>query len=253
MTDLDPHLWNLAVANRILGREDVVDAFGHVSIRHPENPERYFLSRSRSPEIVSRGDLMEFTLDNEPIDPRDRPMYAERPIHGAIYEARPDVMAVVHNHSLAVIPFGVTGTPLTQILHVAGGILGDGSALDAGDDDMPAEVPVWDIRENFGDTNLLVTTQDQGRDLAAALGRGNTALMRGHGCVVAAESLKRVVLLAIYLQVNARLLLDCHQLGGAITTLSPGEATATAEMTAMPLVAERTWDYWCARANLDGV
>lgn len=242
MTHLDQALWDLAVANRILAREDVVDAFGHVSIRHPENPERYFLSCSRSPGIVSRGDLMEYTLDNDPVDQRDRPMYAERPIHGAIYAARPDVMSVVHNHSQAVIPFGVTGRALPQILHVAGGMAsGDGA------------VPVWDIRDRFGDTNLLVTTPDQGRDLAAALGDGAVALMRGHGCVVAAETLKRAVHLAIYLQVNARLVLDCQLLGGDMIALSPGEQAATAEMTALPLVAERTWDFWCHRAELDGV
>ena len=155
----------------------------------PAIPERYYLSCSRSPGIVSRGDLMEYTLDNEPIDRRDRPMYAERPIHGAIYEARPDVMSVIHNHSHAVIPFGVVGRAMPQILHVAGGIA-------AGAD---GNVPVWDIRDRFGDTNLLVTTQDQGRDLAAALGDGAVALMRGHGCAVAAETLKRAVHLAIYL------------------------------------------------------
>jgi ribulose-5-phosphate 4-epimerase/fuculose-1-phosphate aldolase len=243
MADLDQALWDLAVANRILEREDVVDAFGHVSIRHPGNPERYFLSQSRSPGIVNRADLMEYTLDNAPLDQRDRPIYAERPIHGAIYESRPDVMAVIHNHSHAVIPFGVTGRPLHQILHVAGGITGDGGA----------EVPVWDIRTKFGDTNLLVTTQDQGRDLASFLDGGAVALMRGHGCVVAAETLKRAVHLAIYLQVNARLVLDCQLLGGDMITLSPGEVAATAEMTALPLVAERTWDYWCARADLEGV
>lgn len=246
MSDLDQQLWDLAVANRILAREDVVDAFGHVSIRHPDNPERYFLSRSRSPGIVSRDDLMEYTLDNEPIDQRDRPMYAERPIHGAVYEARPDVMSVVHNHSLAVIPFGLTGQPMHQVLHVAGGIIPPGEQT----------VPVWDIRDRFGDTNLLVTTRDQGRDLAAALGDGAVALMRGHGCVVAAETLKRAVHLAIYLQVNARMVLDARLLagaGGAVETLSEGERLATAEMTAMPLVADRTWDFWCARADLSGV
>ena len=243
MSDLDQQLWDLAVANRILAREGIVDAFGHASIRHPDNPERYVLSRSRSPGIVSRDDLMEYTLDNEPIDRRDRPMYAERPIHGGIYESRPDVQAVVHNHSFSVIPFGVAGVPLRQIIHVAGGI--------------GAEVPVWDIRTKFGDSDLLVVTRDQGLDLAAAMDGGNVALMRGHGCVVAAESLKRAVLLAIYLEANAKILLDTLRLtsdfGGDPVAMTPGEVERTAAMTAMPLVAERTWDYWCARANLDGV
>jgi ribulose-5-phosphate 4-epimerase/fuculose-1-phosphate aldolase len=239
MGDLDQQLWDLAVANRILEREGVVDAFGHVSIRHPLNPERYVLSCSRSPGIVSRDDLMEYTLDNEPIDQRGRPIYSERPIHGALYEARPDVMSVIHNHSPAVIPFGVTSVPLRQITHTAGGI--------------GSPVPVWDIRTKFGDTNMLVTTQDQGRDLARTLGEGTIALMRGHGCAIAAESLKRSVHLAIYLQTNAQLLMDTLRLGSEVNYMTEGEIQLTAEMTAMPTAVVRTWDYWCARADLDGV
>ena len=238
MTKLDAVLLDIAVANRILAREGVVDALGHVSMRHPERPDRYILSCSKSPEVVTRADLMEYTLEGEPIDQKGRSMYAERPIHGAIYEARPDVMAVVHNHSHAVIPFGVTGTPLRPIVHFGGG--------------MGPEAPVWDIREKFGATDLLVVTMEQGRDLAACLGPGPAALMRGHGCVVAAESIKRVVLIAIYFQVNAALLLESLRLG-PVTYLSPGEVEKTGEMTAMPLLAERTWEYWSARANLDAV
>ena len=237
--DLDKQLWDLAVANRILEREGVVDAYGHVSIRHPLNPERYFLSCSRSPGIVSRDDLMEFTLDNEPIDQRGRPIYSERPIHGALYEARPDVMSVIHNHSPAVIPFGVTSVPLRQITHTSGG--------------MPSPVPVWDIRAKFGDTNHLVTTQEQGRDLAQTMGDRTVALMRGHGCAIAAETLKRAVHIAIYLETNARLLMDALRIGGDITFMSEGEVALTAEMTGMPTGVVRTWDYWCNRADLEGV
>jgi HCOMODA/2-hydroxy-3-carboxy-muconic semialdehyde decarboxylase len=239
MTDLDRLRYELAVANRILAREGVVDAFGHVSVRHPEHPDRYILSYSRSPEIVGRADLIEHTLEGQPVDDGEgRPLYVERPIHGAIYEARPDVTAVVHNHSHAVIPFGVTGTPLRPILHVAGGI--------------GAAIPVWDIHDRFGDTNLLVTTMEQGRSLAGALDEGKVALMRGHGCVVAAGSLGQAVMTAIYLQVNAALLLASLQLG-EVTQLSAGEVAACAEMAALPLVAERTWEYWKARADLEGV
>jgi len=148
-------------------------------------------------------------------------------------------MAVVHNHSFSVIPFGLTSVPLRPIIHMAGGI--------------GASVPVWDIRDKFGDTNLLVVTREQGRDLARALGDGSVALMRGHGCVIAAKTLKYSVLLAIYLEGNARILLDSTRLGGDIVALTPGEVGQTAAMTAMPLVAERTWDYWRARANLEGI
>jgi ribulose-5-phosphate 4-epimerase/fuculose-1-phosphate aldolase len=239
MPDLDALLLDLAIANRILAREDVVDAFGHVSIRHPERPDRYFLSRSRSPGLVTRDDLVEFTLEGAAVDPNEeRSFYIERPIHGGVYEARPDVQAVIHNHAYAVIPFAVTPTPLRPILHVAGGI--------------GASIPVWDIRANFGDTNLLVTTMDQGRDLAATLGAASVALMRGHGCVVAAEGLKQAVSTAIYLQVNAQLLLEALKLG-EVTYLSPGEVEACAAMTNLPVAVERTWEYWAARADLDGI
>jgi ribulose-5-phosphate 4-epimerase/fuculose-1-phosphate aldolase len=239
MTDLDALLLDLATANRILAREGVVDALGHVSVRHPERPDRYILSRSRSPGLVTRADLVEFTLEGDAVDPNEaRSFYIERPIHGSVYEARPDVQAVVHNHSYAVIPFAVTPTPLRPIIHVAAG--------------MGAAIPVWDIRTNFGDTNLLVTTMDQGRDLAAVLGQASVALMRGHGCVVAAQRLKQAVSTAIYLQVNARLLLDALKLG-EVTYLSPGEVEACAAMTNFPVAADRIWEYWAARADLDGI
>ena len=239
MTDLDTLRYDLAVANRILAREGVVDAFGHISVRHPDRPDRYILSCSRSPEIVARADLVEHLIDGEPVEEsEDRTLYAERPIHGAIYEARPDIQSVVHNHSHAVVPFGVTRTPLRPMIHVAGGI--------------GAEIPVWDIRDRFDDTNLLVTTMEQGRDLARALGQGAVALMRGHGCVVAGPSLSQAVMTAIYLQVNASLLLDSLRLG-PVTFLSAGEVAACAQISAIPMVAERTWEYWKVRADREGI
>jgi HCOMODA/2-hydroxy-3-carboxy-muconic semialdehyde decarboxylase len=236
MNDITSSLRQLVAANRILAHEGVVDAFGHVSLRHPENPSRYLLSQSRAPELVTLGDLMEFTLEGDPIGPGRRPMYAERPIHGGVYEARPDIQAVVHNHSPAVIPFGVTGTPLRPIFHLAA-IMGD-------------EVPVWDIRDRFGDTNLLVTTMEQGRDLARRVGQGRAALMRGHGCVVAGGSLKEAVMAAIYLQVNARLLLDSLPWGN-VTYLSAGEVEKMSETQLLPLSVNRAWEYWSMRAGCE--
>lgn len=246
MSDLDQQLRDLAIANRILAHEGIVDAFGHVSVRHPDRPDRYFLSRSRSPELVCRTDLIEYTLDNEPVHDADRTPerkgYAERPIHGGIYTTRPDVMAVVHNHAHSVIPFGVTGVPMQQILHVAGGIVGESGT-----------VPVWDIRDNFGDTDMLVTTQEQGLDLAKTLGDGGAVLMRGHGATTAADNLIRAVHLAIYLSVNADLLLNALGLGGTLKPMSAGESRLTGEMNGWPIVQERTWEYWKDRANLEGV
>jgi HCOMODA/2-hydroxy-3-carboxy-muconic semialdehyde decarboxylase len=236
MTDLTSSLNDLVVANRILAREAVVDAFGHVSIRHPDNPGRYFMSCSRSPALVGLEDLMEFTLDGTPIDRRGRAMYTERHIHGALYEARPDVQAVIHNHSLAVIPFGVVpGVKMKPLLHVAGGMGGD--------------IPVWDIRTAFGDaTDLLVANMDQGRDLARTHGGGAVTLMRGHGCAVSAAALKWATVIAIYTQANAEIQMAALRLGEP-TYLSPGEIAATTRTVQSPLAIDRAWDYLRARAG----
>jgi len=236
MSTLSNTLEDLVTANRVLSHEGVVDAFGHVSIRHPDNPGRYWLSRSRAPELVTVEDLMEYTLEGEPIDQQGRPMYAERPIHGAIYETRADVQAVVHNHSLAVIPFGVTKAPLRPILHMAA-VIGH-------------RVPVWDIHDNFGDTNMLVTTMEQGRDLAKVVGDGRVALMRGHGCVVTGGSVKTAVMVSIYLQVNAQLLSESLRLGD-VTYLYPGEVEKMAEAQLRPISGDRAWEYWARRAGRD--
>lgn len=220
-------------ANRILAREGVVDAYGHVSIRHPEHEDRYLLSCSRSPELVTLDDIMEFTLDGEALDDSGRPAYAERFIHGAVYEARPDVNSVVHNHSHAVIPFGVTGVPLRPMVHV-------GAAIGA-------DIPVWDIRDKFGDTNLLVVNMEQGRDMANCLGKERLALMRGHGCVVTGGTVQESVMTSIYLQVAANLQLQSMQLG-EITYLSPGEVQKCTEVFVSDLSVNRAWEYFKNRA-----
>ena len=229
----------LAVANRILASEGVVDAYGHVSVRHPDDKGRFLLSRSRAPDLVSPDDLMEFGLDGEVVDKGDkRQPYAERYIHSAIYEARPEIMAVVHNHSQAIVPFSVTKTPLKPLIHVAGA--------------MGADIPVWDIRDKFGDTNLLVANAEQGRDLARTLGANTTVLMRGHGCTVASDTLKKVVITAVYVQVNAKLQLEAMGLG-PITYLTPGEVKKTGALLDMPMVEIRVWDYLASKANLSGL
>lgn len=237
MSDLNSLLDELVVANRILSNEGVVDAYGHVTIRHPDNPERFFMSRSRSPGLVTRDDILEFTLDCDPIDQKGMRMYSERPIHGAVYQARPDVQAVVHNHSYDVIPFSVTNTPIRPMIHTAAGI--------------GMEIPIWDIRTKFGDTNLLVTTMEQGHDLAGALGDNNAALMRGHGCVVAQESLKNVVVTSVYLQINARLQFQAMQLG-EVTYITAGEEELYREMHFSPGVLDRVWEYFGTRAGFPG-
>jgi HCOMODA/2-hydroxy-3-carboxy-muconic semialdehyde decarboxylase len=226
----------VVIANRILARENVVDAYGHVSIRHPDNPERYLMSRSRSPELVTLGDIMEFSLDGEPVED-DRTPYAERHIHGAIYEARRDVNSVVHNHSHAVIPFGVTPTPLRPGAHVGAAIGRD--------------IPVWDIRNNFGDTNLLVVNMEHGRDLAALMGENNVVLMRGHGCAVAGRSVQGAVMTSIYLQVNARLLQDTLNMNDDVEYLSDGEIELCAETFLSDFSVQRAWEYFQRRAGAE--
>lgn len=234
MSELDRVISELVIANRILAREGVVDAFGHVSARHPERPDRYIMSRSRAPELVTAEDLMVFELDGTPVDPRGRTPYAERPIHSGLYEARPDVQSVIHNHSHAVIPFGVTRAQLRPMIHVAA--------------PMGAYVPVWDIRDKFGDGEMLVVTQEQGRDLARTLGEGSVALMRGHGCAVASASIKLAVMTAVYTQVNARLQMEALRLGEP-KYMTEKEIEAMARRQQTPLASERAWEYWRERAG----
>src|SRR6478672_8556760 len=214
---LDEQLEDLVIANRILAREGVVDGFGHVSLRHPDRPDRFFMSRSRSPELVAPDDIMEFDLDCNPIDQRGRTMYGERAIHGAIFQARPDVGSVVHNHAEEVIPFSVSRLPMRQIIHTAGG--------------MGHHVPVWDIRDDFGDSDMLVRNLPQGVSLAKTLGNNAAVLMRGHGCTVAGRTVRDAVRIAVYLMVNARLQTEAMRFGD-VTFLSDGEIIATAAMAA---------------------
>jgi ribulose-5-phosphate 4-epimerase/fuculose-1-phosphate aldolase len=233
MNLLDECLEELVTANHILAREGVVDSFGHISIRHPENPEHYILSCSRAPECIKVDDLMAFTLEGEPVDARGRDPYAERAIHGSVYEARADISAVVHNHSPNVIPFGVTGTCLKPLLHMAAG--------------MGTNVPIWDSRTKFGDTTLLVTTMGMGRDLAVMLADNRAALMRGHGCVVVGKSVREVVFSSIYLEMNAELQFKAAMLGD-ISFLSDGEVDAILKRRG-PYTFERAWERWCRRAG----
>ena len=226
----------LVIANRILANENVVDAYGHVSMRHPEDPDRFFLACSRSPQFVEQGDIIEFRLNCSPVKDDPRPLYLERFIHGAIYEARPDVQAVVHAHAEDVLPFGIAATPLRPVIH-SGAFIG-------------AEVPVWDIADKFGDrTNLLVTEMAQGRDLARCLGANNVALMRGHGFAAAARSLIDVVRMSVYLPRNARVLLNAHRLG-EVKPLSRGEIEArTSGYKPDSPETQRAWQYWAIRAG----
>jgi len=180
---------------------------------------------------------MVFEQDGTPLDARGRRPYGERMIHGAIYEARADVNAVIHHHAYAVIPFSVTATPLVPLTHTAAVIGG--------------HIPVWDIAKRFGDTDTLVRSMDIGRDLAAALADNTCVLMRGHGAVVVGASIKEAVLSAIYLEVNARIQLQTLGLSDTPVTLSDGEIALARETQFSPLGMDRAWEYYCRRAGVD--
>ena len=235
MDELQRAIGDLVIANRILAKEDVVDAYGHVSIRHPQKPDHYLLSRSLSPEFVTRSDIIEFKLDGTPIND-DRPPYLERFIHGAIYEARPDVNAVIHSHAEDVLPFSISKTtPLCCVAHVAS--------------DMGVHVPVWDIADQFGDeTNLLVINMAQGRDMARRLGKNSVVLMRGHGFSAAADGLLKLVRMSVYLPRNCRILLSAMRLG-EFKAMSEGEIRTRNRFRAGSPEMQRGWEFWARRAG----
>ncbi len=219
---------DLAIANRILVNEGVLDGFGHISVRHDQQPGRFLIARSMAPGLVTADDIVVCDLDGNVHDERGRKTYVERFIHSEIYRARPDVMAVIHSHSPAVIPFGVTGQRLRPICHMSG-FLG-------------AQVPVFEIRHSAGEvTDLLIRNQALGQALAQSLGGAAVALMRGHGNVVVGFSIQQVVFRAIYTESNARLQSEAARLG-EITFLTDAEAQATSDMNDMHL--DRPWEMW---------
>lgn len=219
---------DLVSANRILYAEGVVDGFGHVSARHPEDPSRFLLSRSMAPGLVAHEDMMEFDLEGNPIDARGRQVFLERYIHSEIYRARPDAQSIVHSHSTALIPFGVTATRLRPVFHMTG-FLG-----------VPA--PVFEIRTAGGDdTDMLIRTPALGAALAVTLGEAPFALMRGHGAVAVGASIKQVVYRAIYADMNARLQSDAMRLG-EVTYLNDHEAARASAASDRQL--DRPWALW---------
>lgn len=216
----------LVVANHILANQGVLDAYGHVSIRDPKNPQHFWLARHMAAGTVTASDIIEYDLDSKPVSGDPSAGYTERFIHGEIYRARPDVMAIVHCHSPDLIPFGVSSTPLRPVYHMAGFL------------EVP--VPIFEIRIAAGLTDMLIRTPELGHALAETLGSKPAALMRGHGAVVVAPSLHVVVGRAYYLNMNARLQAQAISLGGPVTYLDPVEAQKTGAQDGF----ERAWDYW---------
>jgi HCOMODA/2-hydroxy-3-carboxy-muconic semialdehyde decarboxylase len=217
---------DLVAANRILADQGVVDGYGHVSVRHDRDRNRYLLARSVAPELVTADDILEFDLDSNPVNARGRSLYLERFIHGEIYKARPDVTSVVHHHSPAVIPFGIAHVPLRPVFHMSA-FVGEG-------------VPVFEIRDAGGMTDMLVRTPALGAALAATLGAKPAALMRGHGAVVVGNSIAQAVARSIYLQLNARLQAQAMDMSTDITYLDAQEVTKVGGAVNY----DRAWELW---------
>jgi ribulose-5-phosphate 4-epimerase/fuculose-1-phosphate aldolase len=230
--------YELALASRMLANESVLDAFGHVSLRHPNDPERYLLPRSRSPQLIEPSDVLEFTLDSEPVKPATEKLFAERVIHGCIYQARSDVMAVVHHHAPAVLPFAIAGVPIVPVFHL-GAAVGE-------------DMPFWDQRDEFGDTNLLVVKPEEGRSLARALGKHPAVMMTHHGATVVGGDVRELVSRAIFMCQNAQYQLQAHLLG-KVVPLSGGETRLAGVINALPNVVGRTWEYWSMRLDHAGL
>jgi len=220
---------DLVIANRVLVRYGVLDGMGHVSVRHNADPNRFLLSRSRAPELVVADDILEYDLQGNAVDLQGRSQYTERYIHAEIYKARPDVHAIVHSHAPAVIPFGVSDVPLRPIYHMASHML-DG-------------IPVFEIRDDFGMTDMLVTSPERGRSLVKAMGGSPSVLMRGHGIAVTGPTIRHVVGRSIYTQINADLQLKAISLGGNINYLDPREAQAQLDRGEHRGYS-RSWELW---------
>jgi HCOMODA/2-hydroxy-3-carboxy-muconic semialdehyde decarboxylase len=224
---------DLVAAYRILAEHGVIDGYGHVSVRSETNPNRYWLSRSLAPELVTEDDLMEYDLDSNPVDARGRESVRERFIHGEVFKARPEVNAVVHNHSPSVVPFSITQVPMRPVFHMAA-FVGEG-------------LPNFEIRDAEKGTDLLVKTPYLGHALAKSLGGSPAALMRGHGAVVVGENLPRAVGRSVYLEMSAKMQAQAMMIagpGGKITYLDEAEVLASVPVQDY----KRAWPLWRARA-----
>jgi ribulose-5-phosphate 4-epimerase/fuculose-1-phosphate aldolase len=232
--DVDPELISdLVAANRILAHQGILDAFGHVSIRHPSKPDHYLMSRWLAPALVTGGDIVEYDLESVALTHQGMQLYSERYIHSEIYKVRPDVHAIVHSHSPTVVPFSVTKATFRPILHNAA-FLG-------------TDVPVFDIREKFGPTDMLVNRKERGTEVARVLGKHNVALMRGHGNVVVGSNIQNVVWRAYYTEVNARMLATAAALGGGPIEYLSAEETELTDVS-MQRVEARPWKLWKEKA-----
>src|SRR5471030_1891020 len=218
----------------MIANEGVLDAFGHVTMRHPTDPGRYLMSYSRAPELVQAEDVLEFTLDSQIIKPVEMRLYGERVIHGEIYKARPEVNAVCHHHAPSILPFCISGVELKPVYHL-GATLGD-------------KVPFWDSRDDFGDTTLIVAKPEEGASLARALGPHWIVLMRRHGATVAGTTLDELTFRTIYTARNAAMQIQAHGLGH-VSPLTATETELAGAYNLRPSPVARASEYWSMRLD----
>ena len=223
---------DLKLANHILADAGVLDAFGHVSMRHPDRPDRFLLARSKAPQLITEDDILEYDFDAVPVDGAGVAQYSERFIHSEIYRMRPDVHAICHHHSPSVMPFCVAGVPIVPV-YQHGALIG-------------RHVPLWDSRDEFGDTNLLVINREQGASLARQLGDASMVLMRHHGATVVGARLKELVFRAVSACKNAEYQYRALALG-PVNGLTDGEVTLAANVP--PAAIDRAWDLWAIEAG----
>jgi ribulose-5-phosphate 4-epimerase/fuculose-1-phosphate aldolase len=220
---------DLVLANKILYGLKAVDAFGHISVRHPNDPDHYLMSRHLPPGMVTAKDIVLFDMDSTPLTHADKPQYSERFIHSEIYKLRPDVMSVVHCHAYSLIPFGAAnGARLRPMFHMCG-FLGCG-------------VPIFEIRKAGGNTDMLIRTAELGRALAETLEDKNVVLMRGHGATMIGDSIPEAVFRAVYSMENASIQMQAHQLanGGEVDFLNEEESELSSRGRNVP----RSWSLW---------
>lgn len=235
--ELDAIVADIVLSSRILAREGIVDSFGHVSGRHPRRPDHYLMPRTRAAELVTAEDVLVFDLEDTLVTATEARTFAERSIHGAIYRARPDVLAICHHHAPAMMPFCTSDAELVPVFHLGA--------------TMGATVPRWDSQDEFGDTNLIVSTHAEGDSLARALGPNWTVLMRGHGATVAGRSIRELTFRAIYGARNADAQLRAAQLG-SVRRLTAAEALSAAEFNLTPFAMDRAWEQWTRHIHAAG-
>lgn len=225
---------DLVLANHILFDQNVVDGFGHVSVRHDKNPQRFLLARNMAPGNVTRDDIIEFTIESEPVNAKGRKVYLERFIHGEIYRRRPDVQAIVHSHSHAIVPLSVVKNERLRAMFHMAGFIGQ-------------TAPVFEIREAGGDaTDLLIRSNFLGQALAAKFDHSDIVLMRGHGSTVVAGSVQQAVYRAVYAELNARYQIEAMRMG-EVTYLTENESLQAAKN--IEAQVHRPWDLWVEQAR----